>query len=309
LSSLEKSYGVVDPEIVGNWLSSIDVSQSTKRDYELGFRTWCDFVSACAYDFDSLEEQHVLDFKSWLQDERKLSPAAVSLYLNGVRSFYRHAESRDLKNIAANVRGAKAPRGFMKSNLSLVQAKELLALFKDANTEKDARDKAIISLMLHTGLRDIEVIRANVSDLGSSGGFEILSVQGKGRDTVDDFVKITPTLSEDIRHYLSLRKSKELDSPLFTSVAKRNFGKRLTARSVSRIVKTALRRCGIDDPRYTAHSLRHSAITFALLGGAELEDVQAMARHANISTTMIYSHHVDRLAHAGEDYIAELLDI
>ena len=73
-------------------------------------------------------------------------------------------------------------------------------------------------------------------------------------------------------------------------------------------MKEALKRIGIDDPRFTAHSLRHSAITFALLAGAELADAQAMARHADISTTMVYSHHVDRMANAAEDRVAELLD-
>ena len=304
----DRNYGPVDPEVAASWLASIDVSEGTRRDYELAFRTWCSFVEACAYDFDDLEEQHVLDFKEHLLAERGLSPAATSLYLNGVRSFYRFAESRGLQNIARNVRGAKAPRGFKKSDLSPSQARELIASFGKAEGEKDARDKAIISLMLHTGVRDVEVVRADKGDLGTRGGHEVLAIRGKGRDEADEVVKISPALDRDIRSYLKTRGPLPSSAPLFASVAPRNKGGRLTTRSVSRIVKTALQRIGIDDPRFTAHSLRHSAITFALLAGAELEDAQAMARHADISTTMIYSHHVDRLANAAEDRVAELLD-
>ena len=162
--------------------------------------------------------------------------------------------------------------------------------------------------MLHTGVRDVEAMRANKGDLGTSGGHEVLRIRGKGRDEADEFVKISPALDRDIRAYLKMRGSLEASAPLFASCAPRNRGGRLTTRSISRIVKDALRGIGIDDPRYTAHSLRHSAITFALLAGAELEDAQAMARHADISTTMIYSHHVDRLANAAEDRVASLLD-
>ena len=304
----ERRYGSVDPEVAASWLASIDVSAGTRRDYDLAFRTWCSFVEACGYDFDGLEESHVLDFKEHLLAERKLSPAATSLYLNGVRSFYRFAESRGLDNIARNVRGAKTPRGFKKGDLSPAQARELIASFGKAESEKDARDKAIVSLMLHTGVRDVEVVRADKGDLGTRGGHEVLAVRGKGRDEADEVVKISPALDRDIRAYLKMRGPLPSSDPLFASVAPRNRGGRLTTRSVSRIVKSALQRIGIDDPRYTAHSLRHSAITFALLAGAELADAQAMARHADISTTMIYSHHVDRLANAAEDRVAELLD-
>jgi len=258
-----RTYGSVDPEVVASWVASIDVSEGTRRDYDLAFRTWCSFVDSCGYDFDGLEEQHVLDFKEHLLAERKLSPAATSLYLNGVRSFYRFAESRGLDNIARNVRGAKTPRGFKKGDLSPSQARELIASFGEPENEKDARDKAVISLMLHTGVRDIEIARADKGDLGTRGGHEVLAVRGKGRDEADEIVKISPALDRDIRAYLKMRGPLPSSAPLFASVARRNKGGRLTTRSISRIVKEALQRIGIDDPRYTAHSLRHSAITFA----------------------------------------------
>ena len=304
----QNEYSPLDADIVASWLSSIDVTSGTKRDYDIAIRSWCAFILACSYDFDDLEEQHVLDFKHHLLNERRLSPSTVSLYLNGLRSFYRHAERNGLENIAKNVRGAHASRGFKKSDLSPSQARELIASFDDAASEKEARDKAIVSLMLHTGLRDIEVIRANRHDLTTQAGFEVLAVHGKGRDDSDEYVKISPQLDKDIRNYLKLRGDVDPDDPLFSSVAARNRGGRLTTRSVSRIVKSALQRIGINDPHYTAHSLRHSAITFALLAGAELEDAKAMARHSDISTTMIYSHHVNRFANAAEDKVATLLD-
>lgn len=78
--------------------------------------------------------------------------------------------------------------------------------------------------------------------------------------------------------------------------------------SVSGIVKQALRNIGLDSERYAAHSLRHSSITYALMAGATLEETQKMARHADISTTMIYAHHVDRVRSNAEARVSGCLD-
>ena len=119
---------------------------------------------------------------------------------------------------------------------------------------------------------------------------------------------LTESALAPIRDYLGMRDDSRGSSPLFTSVARRNSGERLTTRSVSRIVKEAMRKIGIDDPRYTAHSLRHTAITFSLLGGASEREAQQMARHADITTTMIYAHNIDRIKNAAENNISRLLD-
>lgn len=107
--------------------------------------------------------------------------------------------------------------------------------------------------------------------------------------------------------YLALRESREKDEPLFTSLSNKSYGRRLTTRSLRRIAKGALRKAGFDDPRLTAHSMRHSAITLALLGGASLQQAQALARHSNINTTLLYSHNIDRVNNAAEFAIEDLL--
>ena len=52
--------------------------------------------------------------------------------------------------------------------------------------------------------------------------------------------------------------------------------------------------------RITPHSLRHSAATIALERGAPLHQVQAMLRHAEIQTTMLYTHNKERITNAAE---------
>ena len=303
----QNPYAPVDEEIIGRWMASLDLASGTKETYLSGFRAFCWFVRSTSLDFDELTRDDIKSFKEYLVDEKKLKPATVSGYLASVRSFYAYSEDNGIENIAHRVKGVTDSRSFKKEPLTPDQAQRLLASI-DRSTEKGMRDFAILNLMLRTGLRDIEIVRANCRDIQTKAGVDVLYVQGKGRASKDSFVVLTPKALSPITTYLEKRGNvNELD-PLFASVSSRNAGERLTVRSISRIAKSALRAIGIDDGRYTAHSLRHTAITFSLLGGATERDAQQMARHANITTTMLYSHDIDRIKHAAEREIDNVLD-
>lgn len=309
---------IVDPEMIDSWLAKLDVSDKTKRLYRLGMKAFEGFARENGHnDLDALTEEDVLEFKRQLLG--KCSPSTVSAYLIGVRSFYRSPASEGLKDIAANVGGAPKARGFKKDILSPEQAEKMLdAAWGDTELEK--RNYAILNLMLRTGLRDIEVVRADVGDIDRNGIRPVLHVQGKGRAEKDAFVVLTERSLGPIEDYLHVRKRanvgadsdevKELndDAPLFASVSNRNLGGRLTTRTVSGIAKAAMRAIGIDDARHSAHSLRHTAVTYALLGDARLEEAQQMARHADVSTTQLYAHHVERLKNPAEAKIDKILD-
>lgn len=65
-------------------------------------------------------------------------------------------------------------------------------------------------------------------------------------------------LLENVRTYLKARGNVEEGQPLFTSTSNNSRGKRISTRTISGIVKTALKNAGYDSARLTAHSLRHS---------------------------------------------------
>lgn len=303
----QNPYAPVDEEIIGKWMASLDLASGTKETYLSGFKAFCWFVRSTSLDFDELTRDDVKSFKEYLVNEKKLKPATVSSYLASVRSFYAYSEDNGIENIAHRVKGVTDSRSFKKEPLTPDRARRLLASV-DRGTEKGMRDFAILNLMLRTGLRDIEIVRANCKDIQTKAGVDVLYVQGKGRASKDSFVVLTPKALSPIATYLEKRGNVNERDPLFASVSSRNAGERLTVRSISRIAKSALRAIGIDDERYTAHSLRHTAITFSLLGGATERDAQQMARHANITTTMLYSHDIDRIKRAAEREIGNVLD-
>lgn len=303
---MDAGCGSIDPEIVAAWIGDIDVARKTADAYALSLKEFAVWADSCGRDFDALQADDVLDYKQWMLYEKKASPATVSLRLSALRSFYSWSERRGLDDIARSVKGASPSRARKRDALTLDQARRLLSsLPRDG--EKGLRDAAVVELMLRTGLRDVEVVRADIGDLREKGGRLVLYVKGKGRLEKDAYVVVSPAVEEAVARYLDFRPGAAPDSPLFASVAPRNAGGRLTERSVSRIVRNALDAAGLSNPKLTAHSLRHTAVTFALLGGATEREAQAMARHADISTTMAYAHDLERLSSPAEDRIDEYL--
>ena len=297
---------LIPEDVMEEWLAALDTpSEATKRSYRNGWRALERYVARNGLDIDSLEESDLIAFKE--DCLKRLSPGTVSTYLTGIRSFYRWAGNPAFPDVASRIRGARTSREFKKDVLSAEQVRMVLDSLK-GGTEKDARDYAMVNLMVHTGLRDIEVSRLCAGDIHEDSGVTVLNVHGKGRTGKDDFVVLEPEAYGPIMEYLEeWRPDCAPSDPLFASTANRNKGGSLTTRAISGVVKGAFRKCGLDSERLTAHSLRHTAVTMALLAGASIEETQAMARHADISTTMVYAHHIDRLRNSAERKIADYL--
>lgn len=289
---------------VEQWLAELDVSERTQEAYRRGIGRYVSYLQTQG--LQGAARTDILSYKAQLVASR--SAATVSAYLVPVRRFYTwlHATTGS-PNLAAGIKGGKASRGFKKDALTVSQARKVLTAHADSDSLKALRDSAIISLTVHTGVRTIEIVRANVADIHSAGDALVLDVHGKGRSSKDSFVVLPEAVMEQISAYLKKRGPVSEDAPLFASLSPRNSGGRMTTRSVSRIAKDTLVKAGYDSPRLTAHSVRHTAVTLALLGGATPQEAQAMARHSSLNTTMIYAHNLNRVEHAAELKVSQLL--
>ena len=169
-----------------------------------------------------------------------------------------------------------------------------------------------MSLMVTTGLRTIEIVRANIEDMRTISidletSFTALYIQGKGHKERTDYVKLSPKVEDAIKAYLTARGKAKEEEPLFSSLSNRDSNERMTTRSISRIVKDHLLQAGLDSDRLTAHSLRHTAGTLNLLAGGSLEETKQLLRHTNINTTLIYSHALERARNTSENRITDAI--
>jgi len=289
-------------ELIQNFLDDQDISGSSKDTYSRSLKQFISWIYETGRDGKlDLQREDILEYKDYLAEK---SSYTVTLYMTSVRKLYQWLESKKIyPDVTRGIKGAKKPKGFRKDSLTPDQLRETLKAMKKRSLE-GLRDYALFNLMARTGLRDIEVSRALIEDIRQETGQAVLWIQGKGRDSKDDFVLLTKEALSPIKRYLKARGDLLQKDPLFCSHSDRNNGQALTTRSISRIVKTALRKIGLDDKRLTAHSLRHTAISLSIKGGASLQQAQAMARHTDPKTTLVYFHNLDRIQAGAEKCIS-----
>jgi len=293
----------VSTALSNRWVAYLDAAPKTIETYARAIRQFICFLSE--QDIVQPTRTDVLAYRHYLSQDKK--PATVQLYLMAVKQFFKWTAQEGLyPNISSNIKGAKLDSGFKRDYLTSSQAKKLLSVI-DRSTLKGLRDYAILALMATTGLRTVEVQRANQEDMRTRADFTALYIQGKGQEERVEYVKIVTPVEEAIRMYLKARVPIDGKRPLFTSTAHRNSGERMTTRSISRIVKENLIKAGLESERLTAHSLRHTAATLNLLNGGTPEETRQLLRHSSLNTTLLYSHALDREKNHSEDRIAKAI--
>lgn len=282
--------------LYNSYLNFLNGTSATKDTYKRALRQF--FIYLNDQGIAQPTRLDIVNYRSWIESHTDIvtgevithKPSTIQLYMQAVKLFFSWTETEGLyPNIAKNVKGAKIDRSHKKDYFTADQIKTILEGI-DTTTLQGKRDYAIFVLTVTGGLRDIEIVRANVEDLGIAGGNSVLYVQGKGHQERAEYIKLPAHTERIIREYLRERGSVKPNEPLFTGTGNRNRGGRLTTKSVSRLIKGYMVKAGYDNERWTAHSLRHTAVTLSLQAGNSLEETQQFARHSNIATTMIYNH-------------------
>ncbi len=288
-----------DKDLCQRWVSFLDCGPRTVQAYGKAVHQFLDWLRINA--ISQPERSDILRYRDSLAETHK--PTTVRLYITAVRLFFQWLESEDLyRNIANHVKGPKSTPGFRKDPLTSRQTRNILDHI-DTKSERGARDYAMISIMAVTGLRCTSIVNADVEDLRPYGDTLVLHYRGKGHSEKDLLVKIPGPVEDAIQAYLSLRGNVSGKAPLFASLDHREKGGRMTTRSVSRIAKARMKDVGLNSDRLTAHSLRHGCATMALSNGSSLQEVMQTLSHANISTTLIYSHNLQRLSNTTEERV------
>lgn len=286
-----------------SFIEYLDASPKTVETYTRAIRQFFKYVQEKGISQPTRED--IIAYREYLKGSHK--PTTVQNYIVAVRLFFQWTEQKGLyPNVAEHIKGAKLDKNHKKDYLTSRQVKKVLEIAKEENLQ-GLRDYAILALMFTGGLRTIEVSRANIEDLRTAGDSEVLYLQGKGHEEKTDYIKLMPKVEDAIRVYLKARGTLDPTEPLFTSTSNNSRGDRISTRTISGIVKNALKNAGYDSDKLTAHSTRHTAVTLALMGGQKLEEVQQFARHKNLATTLIYAHNLDRAKNNCEATIAKAI--
>lgn len=279
-----------------------------------------DYLEYCQINhIEQQTKETILEYKEYLEDpDRQLSSNTLKLIYSCLRQFYKSmAMIGRCDHIALFLESSDRGEDteFTKGFLTLPQVKALIKyVTRRANrknhTVSDIRNKAMVWLMLTTGVRCIEVERANKKDIrvmDEDKGIIILSVQGKGKKKKSQFVMLEHHTYEAIQEYLSLRED---DKPaLFLSHPNNSMTRvnRISSPIVSITIKNLLRAIDIDQPDITAHSLRHTTAMMSIDElGLNLDKVQQTLRHSDPKVTMIYAKTGSRISSGVEGHLGDL---
>ena len=154
--------------------------------------------------------------------------------------------------------------------------------------EKGFRDHAMLELLYATGIRVSELIGLNVTDVNLTAGFIRCSSRGKERiiPLYHGAVKVLQDYIRDIRPRII---ANETETALFVNMN----GERMSRQGFWKIIKHYQETAGIEKD-ITPHTLRHSFAAHLLENGADLRAIQEMLGHADISSTQIYTHVIQK---------------
>jgi integrase/recombinase XerC len=212
--------------------------------------------------------------------------STISRRLASLRSFYRYAQREGLaeQNPAKPLRNPRRQRKLPH----FLSTDEIARLLAAPNTREvlGLRDRAILETTYSAGLRVSELVGMNDDDLDFPGG--LTRIRGKGR-----VERLAPLGSFAVRALQRWLKKRSLavdqrgdeGTPVFVN----RFGRRLSSRSVSRMMEKYLKVTGLD-MRTTPHTLRHSFATHLMDRGADIRSVQELLGHKSLITTQIYTH-------------------
>jgi integrase/recombinase XerC len=229
-----------------------------------------------------------LDLRGYVASlhEANFAKTTIARRLASMRSFFRFGqrEGWSTTNPAKPLRNPCKPRDLphFLSNDDLTRLLET----PPANQPFGLRDRAMLETLYSAGLRVSELVGLNDDDLDPAAG--VVRVRGKGRKE-----RLSPLGSYAEKAITRWMKARKLDAalarrpqrPVFTN----KFGKRLTTRSVGRLLEKYLKISGLDR-RTTPHTLRHSFATHLLDRGADIRSVQELLGHKSLATTQIYTH-------------------
>jgi integrase/recombinase XerD len=292
-----------------------ELSESTLSSYRAALRALWKWAAAQNPPLapDQLTTADLRQWRAYLRKDKQHSPGAANRMIAAVKSFYRwlHEQEHIAENPAAKLRHVKNHKDRAPARDELTDS-EVLAVIRTTEAPRRgehgnaelirARDRAILSLMAYAGLRIVEIRRLRFDHLRTRGGRFTIDVHGKGRQEADQMMVLNEAAETALRDWLAIHPVG--DGHVFISLSARSFGRVLDDSTIRRMVKSRYRQAGVFGERKTAHSLRHSFITKAIRAGLPPLEVQALARHGDLNTTVRYYHHKGRLDSPGEDRIS-----
>lgn len=212
------------------------------------------------------------------------SPATMSRFLASSKSFYAYMFSKGY--IKTNPTAALKAKKVQRKYPEILTNKEVELFLEQPKCvdEKGFRDHAMLELLYATGIRVSELIALDVNDLNLPAGFIVCR-----KRSIPLYPGAIKALQDYVQHIRERIVTNDEEKALFVNMN----GERMTRQGFWKIIKYYQEKADIKKD-ITPHMLRHSFAAHLLENGADLHSIQEMLGHADISSTQIYTHIVNK---------------
>ncbi|MGE5174360.1 MAG: tyrosine recombinase XerC [Betaproteobacteria bacterium] len=262
--------------------SERNVSPHTERSYLSDLEQLSNFLGETSV--TQVDHQTLRQFIAHLI-KIKVKKSSIARKLSAIRTFLKYLSREGIiKNNPARLVSTPRREKRLPAVLTADDAVRLMeAPGKRTGDCQDIvlRDRAVLETLYSTGIRASELIGINRADIDSND--RLIRIRGKGRK--ERIVPIGRTALRAIDAYIGKKTMGTENSAVFTGPS----GKRLTARTVQRILENYRKKLGLAQMA-SPHTLRHSFATHLLESGADLRAIQELLGHESLSTTQRYTH-------------------
>ena len=248
------------------------------------YSTW---LSDRGGDLRKVKKETVAEYFEYLNSKGK-SPATITRATASVKSFYSYMVSTGAmkSNPAKALSGMKVERKYPE----ILTSKEVELFLEQPKCvdEKGFRDHAMLELLYATGIRVSELIGLNIDDVNLTVGF-IRCVSRDKERIIPLYTTAVKALQDYVRDIRPRIVANDTEPALFVNMN----GERMSRQGFWKIIKFYQEKAEITK-EVTPHTLRHSFAVHLLENGADLRSIQEMLGHADISSTQIYTHVVQK---------------
>ena len=250
------------------------------------FAHWLDSFSAST--LADATQFKIGEYLDYLHQEGK-SGATISRTLASLKNFYSYLVSSGFIENSPVSGDIHVDRGEKKlPNILSGKEVELLLMQPVLSDPKGIRDKAMLEVMYATGMRVTELIDLNISDINLELGIIKCSNSKKTR-AIPLYPAALRALASYIKEVRAIMIADPVEPALFVNVG----GARMSRQGFWKILKQYQAKAGIEK-EITPHTLRHSFAVHLLENGADLNSLQELMGHSDISSTQMYTHMINQ---------------
>ena len=284
-----------------DYLHDQDKSEQTIKAYMTDLRSfsrWFHQIIGEALNLEKITPMEIIDYRNAMLDWGK-KPSTINRSLISISSFCQWAQQNDIipNNPAEGIRSVAeeplAPRA--------LERKEQLALLRAVRKSDNLRDLAIITMLLHTGMRVGELCNLRVSDIRISTNSNMITVR-EGKGTKRRNIPLNSTVISILKDYLkSLSNNEHVTLITGANPEKDRFlfyGQKrmpLTDRGVRHIIQKYAYIAKIE--QLSPHVFRHTCAKNLIDAGQSIDRVAKILGHSNVNTTAIYTIPTERDLH------------